>query len=246
MLLETCCASSFSAGSWVGWRLQPRDFLLVVVAFERYYATLYPFQRLRGGRLSWLVPILWIMAIQLLLHSLEVSVYDVESQGCVANFPDYTTVQAYKLTWSFCNSVLPMCIMGYLYTRVILCPRNRVFVPGYFQQSASQSTNKETKILITVFIIYVTCWTPDTPAAVLCWLSPVIPRGYASVHHLTAISALLNSSLNPLSAPFIVKSSGRISLHSGLSVIASSCHLSNRGNSWRSTKSIGWKFKMNY
>ena len=102
--LDSDCSLEFSAGSG---------------AFERYYSTLYPPPRFRGGRLSWLVPILRIIAIQL-LPSLEVSVYDVESEGWVENFPDYNTVRAYKLTWSFCNSVLPMCIMGYLYSRVIL------------------------------------------------------------------------------------------------------------------------------
>ena len=29
------------------------SYLLVVIAFERYHATVYPFEKLRGGRSSW-------------------------------------------------------------------------------------------------------------------------------------------------------------------------------------------------
>ncbi|XP_078346142.1 QRFP-like peptide receptor [Oculina patagonica] len=191
---DMLCKFIFSGA--LGWMAAAASsYQLVVIAFERYYATLYPFQKLTGGRSPWLVPILWVIAIQLLLPWLSTSAYDVESRGCVQKFPDYTTTRAYNLTWSICNSVLPMCIMGYLYARIILCLNNRVRVPGSFQRSASQSRRKVTKMLITVSVIFVTCWTPPT---VLCVLTPVIPGGYATVYHVTTASALLNSCLNPL------------------------------------------------
>ena len=191
---DLLCKFIFNGGfGWVA--AAASSFLLVMIAFERYYATLYPLQKIRGSRSSWLVPVVWIIAIQLLLPHLLVSIYDAESRGCVENFPDYPTARAYKLTWSFCNSVLPMCIMGCLYVRIILCVRNRVLVPSSFRNSASKSRNKVTKMLITVSVIYVTCWTPP---AVLCLLSPVIPGGYSTVYPVTTASALLNSCLNPL------------------------------------------------
>ena len=171
------------------------SYLLVVIAFERYHATVYPFEKLRGGRSSWLVPLVWIIAILLLLPSLVVSGYDEESGQCVENFPDNSTARAYKLTWSFCNSVLPICIMGYLYIKIILCLRKYVPVPGCFPNSVSQSRNKVTKMLISVSAIFITCWTPP---AMLCALSPVIPGGYGTVYYVSTASALLNSCLNPL------------------------------------------------
>lgn len=171
------------------------SYLLVVIAFERYHATVYPFEKLRGGRSSWLVPLVWIIAILLLLPSLVVSGYDEESGQCVENFPDNSTARAYKLTWSFCNSVLPICIMGYLYIKIILCLRKYVPVPGCFPNSVSQSRNKVTKMLISVSAIFITCWTPP---AILCVLSPVIPGGYGTVYYVSTASALLNSCLNPL------------------------------------------------
>ena len=171
------------------------SYLLVVIAFERYHATVYPFEKLRGGRSSWLVPLVWIIAILLLLPSLVVSGYDAESRQCVQNFPDFSTARAYKLTWSTCNSVLPICIMGYLYFKIIWCLRNHVLVPGCSLNSVSRSRNKVTKMLISVSVIFITCWTPP---AVLCVLGPVIPGEYSTVYYVSTASALLNSCLNPL------------------------------------------------
>ena len=171
------------------------SYLLVVIAFERYHATVYPFEKLRGSRSSWLVPPMWIIAILLLLRSIVVSGYDAESRQWVKRYPDYSSARAYSLAWSTCNSVLPICIMGYLYFKIIRCLRNRVLVPGCSLKSVSQSRNKVTKMLISVSVIFITCWTPP---AVLCVLSPMIQGGYGTVYYVITASALLNSCLNPL------------------------------------------------
>ena len=186
----------FITGGVMGWAAaSASSFLLVVIAFERYSATTHPLLSLSRGRSSWLVPILWIVAVLLNIPSLVLSVFDPEIQTCVENFPDYSTMRAYYLVWSFANSVLPICIMGYLYARIILCLRNRVLVPGSCPRAVSRSKDKVTKMLVSVSVIFVTCWTPP---AVLCVLSPVIPGGYAIVYPVTTASALLNSSFNPL------------------------------------------------
>ena len=186
----------FITGGEFGWVAgSASSFLLVAIAFERYNATVHPLEQLSRGRPLWLVPILWMLAILLNVPSIVVSAYDVESQMCVANFQDSTTVRAYYITWSFANSVLPICFMGYLYTRIILCLRNRVVVPGCSPNSVSQSRDKVTKMLISVSAIFITCWTPP---AVLCVLSPVIPGEYTTVNSVATASALLNSCLNPL------------------------------------------------
>ena len=187
----------FIMGGTLSWAAaSASSFLLIVIAFERYSATLRPFKTLSRSRPLWSVPALWILAVLLDIPTLLVSTYDPQSQMCQEKFPDYTTTRAYYLAWSFSSSVLPICIVGYLYVRVILCLRSRVIaVPGNFQGSASHSRNKVTKMLISVSIIFIVCWTPP---AVLCMLSPVIPGGYATVFPITTACALLNSCLNPL------------------------------------------------
>ena len=187
----------FIFGGSLGWASSSASsFLLVVIAYERYNATLHPFEKLGRRRSPWLLPFLWIVAILLVMPDLVVSAYDAESQGCIQNYPDYAAELAYSLAWSFANSVLPVCIMGYLYTRIILRLRNRVQVPGYSANVTLQSRTKVTKMLISVFIIFFLCWIP---AAILCMLSPVIPGGHSgTIQLVTTASALLNSNLNPL------------------------------------------------
>ena len=104
-------------------------------------------------------------------------------------------MRAYYLAWSFANSLLPISIMGYLYTRIIMCLRSRVLVTSSASQIVSRSRYKVTKMLISVSVIFISCWTPPV---VLCVLSPVIPGGYATVYPVATASALLNSCLNPL------------------------------------------------
>ena len=195
MLLETCCVSSFSDGA-LGWvAASTSNFLLVVIAFERYNATLHPLEQLSRGRSRWLVPIIWILALLLTSLPFLGLTYDGENKICFNNFPNHVTSRAYLLFWSFCNEMVPITIMEYLYTRIIVRLRTVVLVPVSNPNSVSQSRHKVTKMLISVSAIFITCWTP---AAVICLLSPVVPGGRSTVTSVAKVSALLNSSLNPV------------------------------------------------
>ena len=186
----------FITGGTLGWAAaSASSFLLVAVAFERYYATLHPFRSLSRSRSRWLVPLLSFLGILLIVPSLAVTVYDEESQSCATNWPNYTAIHAYNLSWSFCNSMLPTCIMGYLYARIILHLRNSAVAPGSSPSPRTRPKTKITKMLISITTIYITCWTPQI---VLCALVPVTPGGYATVYLVSTASALLNSCLNPL------------------------------------------------
>ena len=171
------------------------SFVLVLIAFERYSATLHPLKTLSRSRSPWLVLFPWILAILLIVPNLVVSTYDAARKICQENFPNYTAARAYYLAWLFASSMLPICIMGYLYARIIVRLRNRAVVPGSYVKTALHSRNKVTKMLISVSAIFIACWTP---AVVLCLLMPVIPGGNARVYSVTTACALLNSCLNPL------------------------------------------------
>ena len=172
------------------------SFLLVVIAFDRYNATVSPFKMLTRSRSTWLVPSLWILAILLMIPALVVSAYDMKSQTCVQQFEEDTAAQAYKLTWFFASSGLPICIIGYLNARIIVCLYDRVHVPSSNpKRSISLSREKVTKMLVSVSVIYILCWIPPM---VLAMVSFAIPGGYATVYSVATASALLNSCLNPV------------------------------------------------
>ena len=186
----------FVFGGALGWvAASTSSFLLVVIAFERYSATLHPLEHLSRGRSRWLVPIMWILALLLVSPLVVVWTYDAENKMCFNNFPNHVTSRAYFVFSSFCNEVVPITIMGYLYTRIILRLRRVVLVPVSNPNSVTQSRHKVTKMLISVSAIFITCWTP---VAVLCLLSPVVPGGRSTVTSVATASALLNSSLNPV------------------------------------------------
>ena len=187
----------FITGGILGWMAaSASSFLLVVIAFERYNATVRLFKTISVSRSPWLVPSLWILAILPLIPAFVVSTYDVESERCVQKFQEDAAAQAYKLTWFFASSGLPICIIGYLYARIIICLYNRVHVPSSNpKRSISLSREKVTKMLISVSVIYILCWIPPM---VLAMLSFMIPGGYATVFSVATASAPLNSSLNPV------------------------------------------------
>ena len=192
---DLLCKFVFSGSlGWVAALMS--SFLLVVIAFERYNATLHPLEQLSRSRSRWLVPIMWILALLLVSPLILVSNYDVENEMCLNNFPNQVTSRAFFLFWSFCNELMPITVMGYLYTRIILRLRAVANVPvSYPNRSVSQSRHKVTKMLISISAIFIVCWTP---AAVLCILTPLIPGGRGTVYSVAKASALLNSSLNPV------------------------------------------------
>lgn len=186
----------FIFGGNLGWvAAATSSFLLVVIAFERYNATLHPLEQLSRSRSRWLVPIMWIVALLLVSPLFVVSTYDAESHTCVNNFPNRLKSRAFFLFWSFCNELIPISIMVYLYTRIILHLRTVVLVQVSYPNSVSQSRHKVTKMLISISAIFIICWTP---AAVLCVLTPMIPGERGTVYFVAKASALLNSSLNPV------------------------------------------------
>lgn len=72
----------------IGWvAATASSFLLMVIAFDRYRATLYPLKTLRVRPLTRMVPVVWILAAVVLSPSIIVSAYDVERQGCVQRYP---------------------------------------------------------------------------------------------------------------------------------------------------------------
>lgn len=190
---DLLCKFVFSGN--LGWvAAAASSFLLVVIAFDRYRATLHPLKTLQSRRLTRMVPVVWVLAALLLLPSIIVSAYDEERQGCVQRYPSYTLARANKIFWSTVNCVLPICMMGYLYIRIALRLRHRELLLDSSIGAIQQSRKRVTKMLLSVSLIFTLCWTP--PAA-LCLLVKFVPDAYTTVYFVSNVSALLNSCINP-------------------------------------------------
>ena len=100
-------------------------------------------------------------------------------------WPSYMSPKVFSASWSLCNSMIPICIMGYLYARIVWHLRNDAFPPGCSQMQMAKSRAKVTKMLITVSVIYISC---QCPQVALCLLSEVV----------SSVSALLYSCVNPV------------------------------------------------
>ncbi|XP_068761922.1 neuropeptide FF receptor 2-like [Montipora capricornis] len=186
----------FATAGTLGWAASSTSsFLLVAIAFERYFATLYPFRSLSRRRSWLLVPLVSFLGILLIVPLMIILYYDEDAGRCTDKWPTYSSHRAYSVSWSFCNSALPICMMGYLYSRIIRHLRNNALVPGCSQVQIASSRTKVTRMLISVTVIFVVCWIPQVT---LCLLSPVIPGGYGTVSLVATISALLNSCVNPV------------------------------------------------
>ena len=156
------------AFAWIG--ATASSFLLVIVAFERFYATLHPLQKFH--RPLYLVPALWILAVLLHIPYFMRSAYDAREVQCLVKFVDHQASRTYFLCRTFLSSVVPICIVSYLYIRVVMCLWfQRSVVPGSSQQFTLRSRNKVTKMLVTVTDIFIICWTPPS---VLCTLGSVL------------------------------------------------------------------------
>lgn len=110
-------------------------------------------------------------------------------------WPSYMSPKVFSVLWSLCNSMIPICIMGYLYARIVWHLRNNTLPPGSLRMQMAKSRAKVTKMLITVSVIYVAFWCPQV---ILCLLSELVPGGYTTVYLISTVSALLNSCVNPV------------------------------------------------
>lgn len=180
----------------LGWAAaSTSSFLLVAVAFERYFATLYPFRSLNRRRPRWFLPFFSILGILLVIPLMTVLYFDEKTGKCMRKWPSHMSPKVFSASWSLCNSMIPICIMGYLYARIVWHLRNDAFPPGSSRMQMAKSRAKVTKMLITVSVIYISCWCPQVA---LCLLSEVVPGGYTTVYLVSTVSALLNSCVNPV------------------------------------------------
>ena len=182
---------------WVG--AVASVFSLVAIAIERYWAVLHPHsQKIKLTKtkivvlalLSWLVSIIWA------IPGFWATTYIKEIKGCGHSFSKPIYAKVYTVGWSVVAGVIPISIMGALYSRV-------VYRLWFVNSAATEATQRAllryrkrvTKMVILVTVVYVLCWVPELLIYFLGFTGAITLQ---AVHHAVASALIVfNSSINP-------------------------------------------------
>lgn len=184
-------------------------FSMVAIAFDRVFAIYRPLKRtITFPRAKGIIAIIWIASCVISspnLYTLRLETADgigycKEEWGPL--FDEEISPLFYTIALFACLYVIPLILIGVLYTIVIVRLWNRP-TPG--QRSATNRTNRERtnrrvlKMLITVVVVFAVCWLP---LYVRMFIMFSYPKEYPCglPYHLDFITIYLghaNSSVNP-------------------------------------------------
>ena len=105
---------------WTG--LLASVLFLVLIAVERYHAVLHPLHHQSGfvvTKLKSIVTVLWIYAFVWQIPAFAFFRYSNEVKQCVPAWPN-TFGYVRSVWWIISTAVIPVIMMGYLYTQIVL------------------------------------------------------------------------------------------------------------------------------
>jgi hypothetical protein len=183
--------------AWVG--ATASSFYIIVLAFERFFAVIYPFkQRFTLKKVKILIIVCWLYAALFMFPLFLVVVYDEASGSCKENWAKDSEASAYSTLCLIFLLVIPVLLMAYLYGRVVrrlwftksqsaVCPVQR--------SCMVKSRKSVTKMLLIVTAVYIVCWSTDPTLYMLLASSW---NDYNPMYTLPEALVLLNSSANPI------------------------------------------------
>lgn len=183
---------------WVG--AVASVFSLVAIAIERYWAVLHPHSqkiKLTKTKIIILAMLSWIVSIIWAIPGFWATTYIKEINGCAHSFSKPIYAKLYTVGWSVVAGVIPISIMGALYSRVVhrlwFVKNNAAEVT---QRSLLRYRKRVTKMVIFVTLVYVLCWVPELLIYFLGFTGIITLE---AVHHAVASALIVfNSSINPI------------------------------------------------
>jgi hypothetical protein len=175
-------------------------FTLVAIAFERYFAVMFPHSekgKMTIRKLKIIIFSCWIGAIILNIPLYATIYYEKTNNFCFEYWPDAWLPVAYASTWWAAAGAFPICTMTVLYSRVIY----RLWGQNGDRSNTSQQAvlkyrKKVTKMMLTVSFVYVICWVPILTTYMLSYTHPNF--NYGDVIHISSmVLSNLNSTVNP-------------------------------------------------
>ena len=174
-------------------------FSLVAIAIERYCAVIFPHSqrgKLTKTKVVIFAVVSWILAILWAGVGFFITVFNKEINGCVHSWPEDVYANIYTVGWTVVAGIIPLGIMGVLYSRVV----HRL----WFASQSSEVTQRAmlryrrrvTKLVIAVTVVYALCWIPELTIYFLGFTGTIILKPI----HFSVASALVffNSTINPV------------------------------------------------
>ena len=160
-----CSVVTGGPTAWIGGAVSVLS--LIYISVERYFAIIYPpcqRGRLTRRRLKWFILFAWILVV-LITISIYIGhkrYYDPNLQSCVKEHKtSWILSKVDSLLWFFEVGVIPVSIMVYMYSRVVVRLWFKTIESSETSQKAALRHRKRvTTTVIIVSIIYAICWIP--------------------------------------------------------------------------------------
>ncbi|XP_078345955.1 QRFP-like peptide receptor isoform X1 [Oculina patagonica] len=173
---------------------------LIAIAFERYFAVLYPHdekRRISKTKLKFIIPACWVFAFIWNFPLFLLLKYDEVIDFCYEDWPSGWYMNAYSLGWLIVIGIIPLTIMASLYTRVVFNLWVTTSQPVELTQRAViKSRKRVTKMVLIVTVVCAVCWLPNLIVYVLDFYGMDSHGGI--VHTTTVVLVTLNSAVNPI------------------------------------------------
>lgn len=190
----------FTGGNvgWIG--ALASVFTLVAVAIERYGAVLYPHSqkgKLTKTKLIILVVLCWSLSALWAIPGFIAVTYIPEIKSCAHSWSKPIYAHFYTVGWSVVAGVIPIGILGALYSRMVYhLWLKKDNVREETQKALKRHRKRVTKMVVFVTVIYVLCWVPELLIYFLGFTGTITLVG---IHHAIASALIVfNSSVNPI------------------------------------------------
>lgn len=174
-------------------------FSLVAIAIERYFAVMFPHSikgKLTSTKVIMFVMTSWFLAFLWAGVGFFITVYNQEINACLHNWSKEIYANLYTVGWLFVAGIVPLSIMGILYSRVVY----RL----WFTEQENEATQiallrhrrRVTQLVIAVTIVYALCWIPEL---IIYFLGFTGAMKLTQIHfNIASGLVFFNSTVNPV------------------------------------------------
>ncbi|XP_043684043.1 gonadotropin-releasing hormone receptor isoform X1 [Vespula pensylvanica] len=189
------------------------SFILVCISMDRYYAVIKPLQLLHVDKrgkimltIAWLASIFCSMPQMMVFHLEAHPNITWYSQCITLNvFPTYTHELTYSLFGMLMMYCLPLVVIIYTYTSILLeiCRRSKESVEDRIRRSSlaffSRARIRTLKMTIIIVAVFFICWTPYYVMSLWYWIDKTSARKVDQrIQKGLFFFACTNSCMNPI------------------------------------------------